>query len=69
MTRNLKVIIGLVAALGTSAANADNNFAFDDPYWKRAETAHAFPTAKSDEGRTGGTPSRGAYDLVDNYNP
>jgi hypothetical protein len=69
MKRNLAILVGLVAALGTTAANADNNFAFDDPYWKRAETVHAFPTVKSESSVPAGTQSRGAYDLVDNYNP
>jgi hypothetical protein len=68
MTRNLKVIIGVIAALGTTAANA-SEFAFDDPYWKRAETVHAFPTDRSEAPAASATQSKGPYDLVDNYNP
>jgi hypothetical protein len=69
MNRNLKVIIGLVAVLGTTAANADNNFAFDDPYWKRAESVHAFSTSRGEATAPAAMQSKGAYDLVDNYNP
>jgi hypothetical protein len=69
MKRNLAILVGLVAALGTTAANADNNFTFDDPYWKRAETVHAFATVHSESTVSAATQSRGAYDLVDNYNP
>lgn len=67
MSRNLKVIIGVIAVLGTTAANA-SEFAFDDPYWKRAETVHAFSTVHSDAS-VAATQSKGPYDLVDNYNP
>jgi hypothetical protein len=68
MNRNLKLIVGVIAALGTTAANA-SEFPFDDPYWKRAETVHAFPTEKRDAPAASTTQSKGPYDLVDNYNP
>ena len=34
------IIIGAIAALGTTAANADNSYPFDDPYWKRPDIVH-----------------------------
>lgn len=60
MKRNL--IAAVVLSLCAGAALADNNYTFDDPYWKRAETVSAQPM-------TGEEQPRSKYDLVDNYNP
>lgn len=60
MSRNLIAAVAL--SLFAGAALADNNFAFDDAYWKRAETASAMPTVEIAVERTN-------YDLVDRYNP
>jgi hypothetical protein len=66
MKTTLIALAGAVAALSVSAARADNNFPFDDPYWKRAETVHGTTAVHADPQPA---QSRGAYDLVDNYNP
>jgi hypothetical protein len=61
MKRNLIAVVAAALALGTTAALADNNFAFDDSSWKQAEGAQAVhaPSLKMDRN----------YDLVDNYIP
>jgi hypothetical protein len=62
MKRNLIAVAAAALALGTTAALADNNFAFDDAYWKQAEgtqAVHALPSPKIER----------SYDLVDNYIP
>ena len=46
----------------TTAALADNNWAFDEAYWKQPSTAGAARATQSDE-------VRGPYDQVDRYNP
>ena len=66
MKTTLVALAGAIAALSVSAARADNNFAFDDPYWKRAESVHGIAAVHAE---TQPAQSRGAYDLVDNYNP
>jgi hypothetical protein len=57
-----KTILAAVLALGTTAAFADNNWAFDDAYWKQAQ---ATPSVQS----TQTTETSGKYDQVDRYNP
>jgi hypothetical protein len=57
MKRNL--IAAVLLALGTNVALADNNFAFDDAYWKQATVVQSAQA----------TESKGKYDLVDRYNP
>lgn len=62
MKRNLIAVVAAALALGTTAAVADNNYVFDDPYWKQAETVISVqaPTTES--------PMRAKYDHVDGYN-
>ena len=55
-------ILAAVLALGTTAAFADNNWAFDDAYWKQA---HGTPSVQS----TQTTETSGKYDQVDRFNP
>jgi hypothetical protein len=55
-------LIAAVLALGTTAAFADNNYAFDDAYWKQSQSIQSVQTDRSDE-------VRGRYDQVDRYNP
>jgi hypothetical protein len=57
-----KTLLAAVLALGATAAFADNNWAFDDTYWKQAQSAQAAQAVQSDNARS-------KYDLVDNYNP
>jgi hypothetical protein len=66
--RNLTMRINLISiviaagfVLGATAAFADNNWAFDDPYWKRPTSAVSVQPTQSDE-------IRGKYDQVDRYN-
>ena len=62
MKRNLIAVAAAALALGTTAALADNNFAFDDAYWKQADSTQAvqaLPSLKMER----------SYDLVDNYIP
>lgn len=66
MKRSLIAIAAAALALGTTVVRADNNFTFDDPYWKRSETAHSF---RSVQAEPAAPQVRGPYDLVDNYNP
>jgi hypothetical protein len=54
-----KLIAASVIALGATAAHADNNWAFDDGYWKQQDTVQSVQA----------TESRGKYDQVDRYNP
>jgi hypothetical protein len=60
MIRN--AILAAALALGTTAAFADNNYAFDDAYWKQSQSLQSVQTDRSDE-------TRGRYDQVDRYNP
>jgi hypothetical protein len=57
-----KLIAASVIALGATAAHADNNWAFDDGYWKQQETVQSVQSAQAAE-------PRGTYDQVDRYNP
>jgi hypothetical protein len=61
MKRNLIAIAAVGLALGTTAAFADNNFAFDDAYWKQAPSVQATQTTPS-------VPAKGSYDFVNQYN-
>jgi len=62
MKRNLISLAAVALALVANAALADNNYTFDDAYWKRAEiTVSVQPIAS--------TESRGKYSLVDDFNP
>ncbi|HSD54418.1 MAG TPA: hypothetical protein VLC47_09640 [Burkholderiales bacterium] len=63
MKRNLIAVVAAALALGTTAALADNNYVFDDPYWKQAETIVAVQSTSTES-----APMRSKYDLVDNYN-
>ena len=62
MKRNLIGLAAVALALVANAAVADNNFAFDDPYWKQAEIAVSVQSTQSTE-------SRGKYSDVDDFNP
>lgn len=68
MKRNLIIVASAALVLGTTVVRA-SEFPFDDPYWKRAETAHSVQSIQSVHTETAAPQSRGAYDLVDNYNP
>ena len=57
MKRNLILAAALV--LGSNVALADNNWAFDDGYWKQQDIVQSVQA----------TESRGKYDQVDRYNP
>ena len=57
-----KTLLAAVLALGATAAFADNNWTFDDAYWKQAQSAQAAQAVESGNARS-------KYDLVDNYNP
>jgi hypothetical protein len=56
-----KAILAAALALGTTAAFADNNWAFDDAYWKQAQGTPSVQTEQS-------VPARGSYDFVNQYN-
>ena len=57
-------ILAAVLALGTTAAFADNNWAFDDAYWKQAQgTAFVQSVQPTQSDRT-----QGRYDFVNQYN-
>jgi hypothetical protein len=60
MIRN--TFIAAVLALGTTAAFADNNYAFDDAYWKQGQSIQSVQAAASAE-------TQGKYDQVDRFNP
>lgn len=64
MKRTLTGLAAIALALVANAAVADNNYTFDDAYWKRSESVSiqlALPM--------GSTESRGKYSLVDDFNP
>jgi hypothetical protein len=64
MKRNLIAIAAVGLALGTTAAFADNNWAFDDAYWKQAQGT---PSVQSVQG-TQSAPAQSNYDFVNQYN-
>jgi undecaprenyl pyrophosphate phosphatase UppP len=55
---NLVIAAGFM--LGASAAFADNNWAFDDAYWKQPQTVGSVQATAVIPGK---------YDHVDGYNP
>jgi hypothetical protein len=57
-----KLFAAAAIALGATAAHADNNWAFDDAYWKQQETIRSVQSAQSAE-------AQGRYDQVDRFNP
>jgi len=64
MKRNLIAIAAVGLALGANAAFADNNWAFDDAYWKQAQSV---PSAQSVQ-PTQSARTQGSYDFVNQYN-
>lgn len=62
MKRNLIALVAAGLALGTTAAFADNNYTFDDAYWKQAPAVQSVQAAQASE-------ARAKYDQVDRYNP
>jgi hypothetical protein len=56
-----KTIVAAALALGTTAAFADNNWAFDDAYWKQAQAVQSAQSTQS-------TPAKSDYDFVNRYN-
>jgi hypothetical protein len=62
MKRNLIAVAAIGLALGANVALADNNWAFDDSYWKQGQSA---PSVQA----TGSSEAQGKYDQVDRYNP
>jgi hypothetical protein len=60
MIRN--TILAAVLALGTTAALADNNYTFDDAYWKQGQSVQSVQATQSAQ-------TQGRYDQVDRYNP
>jgi hypothetical protein len=62
MKRTLTGLAAIALALVANAAVADNNYVFDDPYWKQAEIALSVQSMES-------TQSRGKYSHVDDFNP
>jgi uncharacterized protein YdeI (BOF family) len=60
-----KAILAAVLALGTTAAFADNNWAFDDAYWKQAQGATFVQSTQPAQSNQ----ADGKYDVVDRYNP
>jgi hypothetical protein len=62
MIRN--TILAVALALGTTAALADNNWAFDDAYWKQAPAAPSVQATQT----TQSVPAKGSYDFVNQYN-
>jgi hypothetical protein len=61
MKRSL-IAIAATLALGSTAAFADNNYTFDDAYWKQQETVRSMQSAPSVEA------TLGKYHHVDGYN-
>jgi hypothetical protein len=61
MKRNLIGLAAVALALAANAALADNNYVFDDAYWKQAPSIHSVQSSDS-------TPMRSKYDHVDGYN-
>lgn len=61
MKRNLIAITAVGLALGANAAFADNNWAFDDAYWKQAPSVQSVQATPS-------APAKSNYDFVNQYN-
>lgn len=66
MKRSLIAIAAAVFALAANAAVADNNYVFDDPYWKQAEGSQSVHDARMVQD-TQPIESQGKYDAVDKY--
>jgi hypothetical protein len=66
MKRYVIAIAALGFVLGANAAFADNNWAFDDAYWKAPETVGAVKAPEVGAPTTG---ERSPYYLVDDFNP
>jgi hypothetical protein len=64
MKRNLIGLAAVALALAANAALADNNYVFDDAYWKQAEIVVSVQSTES----IASTPLRAKYDHVDGYN-
>jgi hypothetical protein len=62
MKRNLIALAAAALALGTTAAFADNNYTFDDEYWKKPQTQQTVQPMLS-------TQSESKYSHVDDFNP
>ena len=62
MKRNLIGLAAVALGLAANAALADNNYTFDDAYWKQAEITVSVQPMQATE-------SRGKYSLVDDFNP
>jgi hypothetical protein len=66
MLKRALIIATAVFAAQAGAAFADNNYTFDDPYWK---TAFARGVEKTSYITSQTDPAFAKYDLVDSYNP
>jgi hypothetical protein len=55
-------LVAAALALGSTAAFADNNYAFDDAYWKQGQAVQSVQATES-------AAIEGRYDQVDRYNP
>ncbi len=64
MKRNLIAIAALGLALGANTAFADNNWAFDDAYWKQAQGTPSVQSVQP----TQSDRTQGRYDFVNQYN-
>jgi len=64
MKRNLIAIAAVGFALGANAAFADNNWAFDDAYWKQAQSVQSTQSVQP----TQSARTQGSYDFVNQYN-
>ena len=62
MIRN--TILAAVLALGTTAAFADNTWAFEDAYWKQAQGTPSVQSVQP----TQSDRTQGSYDFVNQYN-
>jgi hypothetical protein len=65
MKRNLIAIAAVGLAIGANAAFADNNYTFDDAYWKQAQSVQFVQASQAAQS----TETKGKYDQVDRYNP
>ena len=64
MKRNLIAITAVGLAFGANVALADNNWAFDDAYWKQAQGSASVQSVRT----TQSAPAQGNYDFVNQYN-